>query len=478
MNSNYRIGIDVGGSHFSASVIAYDAQTPNIISSATQGIDSKQSASSFVQSFTQFINEAKQDDCELDSIGIAFPGPFNYADGICQIYGVGGKFSNLFGLNLKAALQQKLWPNLSIYFANDAHCFALGCHQNLQLKNERAIYITLGTGFGSAFMENGHLIHADERIPDGGAFYYIPFAKGIADEYFSTRWFLQEAINSKNQSFDSVKDIVMNHTELAEILFAKFCNNFTDFMMPWLKKFNCEQLIIGGNIAKANNLFSAQLNQTLQKNGLQTKVVFVSETENMIMVGAACMADEESYSNNFPTNQFSASFFDQQLTFAKKNNQSLFPFEALPNVSHTIFPVNKVKGGILENGFISLAKKISSHSIVKMDGYFGVLWEEVRKKLELAFNELGIETHWYCMDSCLKEEIQLRNQMAASLNGDDPKFGKNYVETIDDYFDKEKILALQPDKAFNLCIIYGTGASLANVEAPIIYIDVPKNEIQ
>jgi predicted NBD/HSP70 family sugar kinase len=478
MNSTTRIGIDVGGSHFSASVIQYQEQIPSIQSSVTNALDSKQSASSFVNTFTNFIQSNINDLADNQPIGIAFPGPFNYPDGICQIYGVGGKFSNLFGLNLKAALQNQLSSKTEIYFANDAHCFALGCHQLLHLKKERAIYITLGTGFGSAFMEDGHLIHDDARIPEGGAFYYLPFKTGIADEYFSTRWFINEAKSISGETFQSVKEIVVNHPSLSKTLFALFCENFADFMIPWLKLFNCEKLIIGGNIAKANALFNDQLIQILADKGLQTEVLYIDETENMIMMGAAYMADKASYVTNFPPKHFPASFVNESSGEASQTNPPILPLTSQQSVQHTIYPSNQIDGIHIEAGFIALAKQLLAFKTVKIDGFGGVLWEVFRTNMQLALDELGIKCNWYSFHSCLKEEVQIKQIIAASLNDEDPVFGKIYTGTIDDFFDADKINAFNPDPAFDRCIIYGTGSSLAKTTAPIVYIDVLNNEIQ
>ena len=49
---------------------------------------------------------------------------------------------------------------------------------------------------------------------------------------------------------------------------------------------------------------------------------------------------------------------------------------------------------------------------------------------------------------------------------------------IEDYFDKKKLSSLIPDDTAPLNIIYGTGASLAGWDGLLVYIDIPKNEIQ
>lgn len=47
-----------------------------------------------------------------------------------------------------------------------------------------------------------------------------------------------------------------------------------------------------------------------------------------------------------------------------------------------------------------------------------------------------------------------------------------------DFFDQKKLSLLTPDQHADLCIVYGTGAALSNWEGPLVYLDVPKNEIQ
>lgn len=68
------------------------------------------------------------------------------------------KYDALYGKNLRTFLEQA-FPAVSFRFANDADLFGLGeYHFCGEPREERVMYICIGTGLGSCFIENGALI--------------------------------------------------------------------------------------------------------------------------------------------------------------------------------------------------------------------------------------------------------------------------------------------------------------------------------
>ena len=53
-------------------------------------------------------------------------------------------------------------------------------------------------------------------------------------------------------------------------------------------------------------------------------------------------------------------------------------------------------------GFNLLAEKIADQRSVIIDGYGGVLWENFREELHVAFRQKIFLCFWYDIDSCLK----------------------------------------------------------------------------
>src|SRR5882762_6619216 len=277
----YKIGIDVGGSHIAASLIECTPEGVRIISKERRSIDSFGNAYEIVSSLSNCISNLLRSAHRVDRIGIAFPGPFNYPKGVSFIRDLGGKFGKIFGLHLKSALHSLLGAEVQFYFANDAHCFAIGSYHLLEIKTRRNIFLTLGTGFGSAFLEDGQLLHRNPDIPSPRSLYSEPVGDTVADDYFSTRWFLREYESLTGETIISVKQLVEEHPQQAAVLFKQFAANLSDFLVQRLKEFDCDTLVIGGNIARANHLFSPYLRDSLIGAGCSTEIVFVEDTEAM-----------------------------------------------------------------------------------------------------------------------------------------------------------------------------------------------------
>ncbi len=294
------IGLDVGGSHVCGAVVKTNAILAVQQKIVHKMLDTAANAFFIIDIISKVINENIGEVNSPVAVGIAMPGPFNYAKGISEIYGVGGKFGSTFGLHMEEALKTfaHLPKGTEIYFANDAHCFAIGADHLLKLKSKRTICITLGTGFGSAFLKNKKLVPNHRDIPLSGAFYCEPFRHSIADDHFSTRWFLNEYKKVTGKNIYSVEELakLADREDHAKNIFETFGKNMACFLTPWLKKFECDTLVIGGNILKAWNLFGEVFCRNIAANHCNGQVLICHDTEQCIITGAALQAEEK---NNF-----------------------------------------------------------------------------------------------------------------------------------------------------------------------------------
>jgi predicted NBD/HSP70 family sugar kinase/mannose-6-phosphate isomerase class I len=464
MHTGNRIGIDIGGSHITAAIIDVEDPQSKPASIFRKEIDTKGAGKEIIESISACILAITANHQPVAAVGIAFPGPFDYKKGVSRIAELGGKFQHIFGLHVAQALKDgcRLYDT-DFYFENDAHCFAAGAANLYNISNKRSLFLTLGTGFGSSFMEDGVVLAHHPSIPASGALYGEKFRDSIADDYFSTRWILSQYKAVSNTEAQSVKDIAESASAAAVSVFKSFGSNLGKFLFPWLQQFACEVLVIGGNIAKAETLFHAALISELQLLEHLPEIIYGEDTEACILKGAALQTLTK----------------ETEPEQKRKTTQALLPLCSLtPSEGYAVFPSYHSRH-IVHKGFEELADIISKEQYVVIDGYGGVLWENFRKQLHHCFVKKNKKIFWYDIASCLKPAEAITDMISQSLNGDDPVFGKKYTGTMSDFFDGEKLSRIIPAAGTaDTCIIYGTGAALTKIKAKLIYIDVPKNEVQ
>lgn len=78
----------------------------------------------------------------------------------------------------------------------------------------------------------------------------------------------------------------------------------------------------------------------------------------------------------------------------------------------------------------------------------------------------------------MKEPAEIDRLIEPYLGGDDPIFGFRTPLRLEEFFDREKLDRIRPDDAARMNILIGIGASLAGWDGLLLYIDIPKNEIQ
>ena len=164
----------------------------------------------------------------------------------------------------------------------------------------------------------------------------------------------------------------------------------------------------------------------------------------------------------------------------RKTTQALAPATHAPSSAgqYDLYPSFDVGAGKIATGYEALADLLSGASRVVLDGYGGVFWHEVRTGLEAVFAARGIRSAWVNVDDALLPADQLELLVAPFLGGDDPIFGTRFTGALANFFDPTKLKELQPDSSAQASLIYGCGAALAGWAGTLVYLDVPKNEIQ
>ena len=164
----------------------------------------------------------------------------------------------------------------------------------------------------------------------------------------------------------------------------------------------------------------------------------------------------------------------------RKTTQYLIPVEKKAPAAgeYDIYPVHDLGAGSVSSDYRELARRIAGCGTVIVGGYVGVRFDDFVSRLNEALAALGVKTLWWSVDSALKSPEEVDKLIEPYLGGDDPIFGFRAKLSLSDFFDAGKLAAIRPDDSAQLNIIYGTGAALAGWEGTLVYLDIPKNEIQ
>jgi len=305
--SKIAIGVDIGGSHVSS--MAFSLEEKKLLSKtfAESELDNHASSNKILACWAEVIRETMQlaGREKVVGIGFAMPGPFDYVNGISLFTGQNGKYENTYGLNVPDELRKylKLPAGFRIRFINDATAFAIGEDQVGQGKlSNRSLSVTLGTGFGSAFIRNGLPVVEGNDVPNQGCVWHIPFEDGIADDYFSTRGLISRFEKETGKKINGVKELALlaESDQVAQNLFIDFGRKMGAFVKPWVEKFGIEVLVMGGNISRAFHLFGSHLEQYLADSNQQVKVAVSDLKENASFIGSAILVDDLFYEQVLP----------------------------------------------------------------------------------------------------------------------------------------------------------------------------------
>lgn len=231
-------------------------------------------------------------------LGVAIPGPFDYADGVGRYEGV-AKFESLSGVDVGAALSAGLGgPPTRIAFLNDADAFVLGeWTWGAAAGHRRVAGITLGTGVGSGFADSGRIVTDDPRLPPNGSVYLLMIDGQPLEETISRRAILR-------RTRDSLPDLpadadVLDVARLARTdararrVFDEALSALGTALAPWLVRFGASVLVVGGSMSGSWDLIQPPLVEGLRGEEPSLAGLLVrraGHAEDATLIGAAVHA--------------------------------------------------------------------------------------------------------------------------------------------------------------------------------------------
>lgn len=282
--------LDVGGTELKGAVVADGRVLTPIRHFPSRSHEGRET---LLQHFVGVFQELKNQEGVPEEIGglrLAFPGPFDYENGICRVQGL-DKFDALYGVSLREELFARLpgWVKspADIRFVNDVAAFALGeIHYGDAKGSARSMSVCVGTGCGSAFGMGEKLApNGTPGIPDGGEIYPTPFMGKCIDDIVSKRGLMELTAQRLGTPLEGAElsARVAAGDEQAAACFLEFGTRLRDAVEPFLRAYRPDCLCLGGQITRSFSMYGAPLQALCKELGVT--VYIAADTSVLAMQG-------------------------------------------------------------------------------------------------------------------------------------------------------------------------------------------------
>lgn len=145
---------------------------------------------------------------------------------------------------------------------------------------------------------------------------------------------------------------------------------------------------------------------------------------------------------------------------------------------YNIYPSLKLGDRQISTDMKALAHRLAYHKNIVIDGYIGVYFEVFRETLDKEFKRMSLSVSWHHINDALKPESEINDLIKPFLGADDSIFGTRTSLSLSDFFQQPVLHNISPDREADINIVYGSGAALSNRKGLLVYLDLPKNELQ
>lgn len=277
MFEQYYLCLDVGGTEIKVNLLNSD-KTPFYAENIRYESKAQKDKKSILQHFKSIVTEHIQlmnaKGAELLGIGIAFPGPFDYENGISLMKGI-RKYDALYQINLKEIMIQWIVElgfshTTQLVFENDATSFAEGEYYYGEARGKnKGMFITLGTGCGSTFIKNNLIIKNEYGLNQTGMIYDVPFLAGTIDEYLSAKGLMDIARANHMTNPDGYQLFLAAERgdSIARSIFREFGGQVAEGLQPFILSFEPDVVVLGGQISQSLKWMIDGIGEQLTKNG-------------------------------------------------------------------------------------------------------------------------------------------------------------------------------------------------------------------
>jgi len=284
------LAFDVGGSHVAAAVCHEVGFRLGPVANAPY--PAMQTADAFIDLLDELaVKAGARSDGGIEAV-LAVPGPFDLKAGVSLMR---HKLPYLYGVDLRRALAARfgLQPE-QVRFLNDADAYLLGeIGAGAARGFERAAGLTLGTGIGSAFAVNGHLVTEGPGVPHGGEIWNLSYRGAIVEDSVSAR-----AIVGNYERRTGVRREVVDLAaavpgdQAAREAFEEFGKHLGEVIRTLLSGFHAGVIVLGGGIARSADLFLPAVRAEMGDAATELRVSELQNRAALVGCGVAALRAE------------------------------------------------------------------------------------------------------------------------------------------------------------------------------------------
>lgn len=258
----YAIALDVGGTSVKSGVVRMD--TAAVEQRTRTPIESTGSADVILSTLSGIVRHhvERTEPGKILGLGLAFPGPFDYHTGISRIRNL-EKYEAIYGVDVGSELRARaVLAGLPVRFRNDAEAAVVGeCRYGAGQEFNRVIGVTLGTGFGTAFIDHGEPQLSGPGVPPNGWLHAFPVGNLRADDAFSIRGLQRLLAQAGGLPLDikQAADAARTGDQRAAAVFSRYGRGVGKFLASFAVAYRADAVLVLGGIAEALNLFGPSL---------------------------------------------------------------------------------------------------------------------------------------------------------------------------------------------------------------------------
>jgi len=279
------LAFDVGGSHVAAAVCSAPDFRLGMVASAPH--PATHTSDAFLDLLYDLGMKARAGhDGNMEAM-LAVPGPFDLQAGVSLMR---HKLPYLYGVDLRQALAARFGlPAAQVRFLNDADAYLLGeIGAGAARGFHRAVGLTLGTGIGSAFGVDGHLVTEGPGVPAGGEIWNLPYRGGIVEDFVSSRAIVgnYERCTGKRREVVDLATAIPGDPAAREA-FIEFGQHLGEVIRTLLAEFHADVIVLGGGISRSANLFLPAVQAQIGDSPIQLRVSELKDKAALVGCGVA-----------------------------------------------------------------------------------------------------------------------------------------------------------------------------------------------